>query len=487
MTDIRTLYLIDELRQLPAETGWVEFKSNLGDGSKIAMTISALANTARLNDQHCAYIVWGVEDGSHKVIGTDFDPGQKYKNDPLEFWIARRLRPALHLTFKTVAHRDGRVVLLEIPAATASPVEFEKSAYIRIGSATPSLSDYPELQKALWDKLRPYAWESGIAFAFATGDDVLSKLDYPAYFNLVGRPLPDSRLGILEQLCLERLIQRDVAGHWNITNLGALLFARSLDGFEPKLARKAMRFIMYAGNNRATEVVQRQTFDTGYANGFQPMMSRIHAAVPHNEHIGIAFRQEAGLYPAIALRELIANALIHQDMTITGAGPMIELFKDRVEITNPGNPLIKPERFIDSPPRSRNEALAALMRRMRICEEQGSGIDKVIHAVELFQLPPPDFQVQHDVEGGAMRVVLYAPRRFAQMTAEERVRACYQHAVLRYVSGDKMQNSTLRERFGIEKGNAAQVSKVIAQALEQGLIRPADPERPRAAYVPSWA
>ncbi len=170
-------------------------------------------------------------------------------------------------------------------------------------------------------------------------------------------------------------------------------------------------------------------------------------------------------------------------MTITGAGPLIELFKDRMEITNPGVPLINPDRFIDAAPRSRNETLASLMRRLGICEEQGTGIDKVVTFVELFQLPPPDFRV----EESATRVVLFAPRRFAEMSADERVRACYQHAVLKYVSGDRMKNSTLRERLGIEDRNAAQVSQVIRQALERGLIRPADPDRKQAAYVPHWA
>ena len=170
-------------------------------------------------------------------------------------------------------------------------------------------------------------------------------------------------------------------------------------------------------------------------------------------------------------------------MTITGAAPLIELFTDRMEITNPGRPLVQPDRFLDSPPRSRNEALASLMRRMRICEEEGTGIDKVLFAVELHHLPPPDFRS----EGEAVRVVLYAPRRFADMTPEERVRACYQHAGLRHVSGQRMRNSTLCERFGIDPQNAAQASVVIKQALTAGLIRPADPAHPRAGYVPSWA
>jgi len=141
--------------------------------------------------------------------------------------------------------------------------------------------------------------------------------------------------------------------------------------------------VSYNGTNRAATVTHRQDGKRGYASGFKGLVDYIAGLLPRNEHIGNAFREESPVFPSIALRELIANALIHQDMTITGAGPLIELFTDRLEITNPGKPLVNPDRFIDSPPRSRNEALAALMRRMRLCEEQGTGIDKVIAAVEL--------------------------------------------------------------------------------------------------------
>jgi ATP-dependent DNA helicase RecG len=70
---------------------------------------------------------------------------------------------------------------------------------------------------------------------------------------------------------------------------------------------------------------------------------------------------------------------------------MVEIFAQRMEITNPGEPLVDTLRFIDTPPKCRNEGLAAMMRRMKICEEAGTGIDKVIAAIEAFQLPAPDF------------------------------------------------------------------------------------------------
>jgi len=120
---------------------------------------------------------------------------------------------------------------------------------------------------------------------------------------------------------------------------------------------------------------------------------------------------------------------------------------------------------------------------MNICEEQGSGLDKVISLVELFQLPPPDFRV----DGGNMKVILLSPRQFAHMTAAERVRAAYQHAVLRFLMNEKLTNASLRARFGIENQNAAQVSRILRETTTANLIRLADPESPRAGYVPHWA
>ena len=484
MTEPRTLAIIDDLRKLPAEAPWAEFKENNADAPLIGKLISALANSARMSDEHFAYVVWGVRDGTHQAVGTIFEPGtQKENNQPLDLWLAQRLQPAIDFQFETIDYHGTRLVLLTIPAASTAPVEFDRTAFVRIGNATPRLSDHQERLKALWAKLQPYAWETGVAVQFLTGDEVLLKLDYASYFDLTAQPLPDNRVGIFEKLVADRLIQPDAGGHWNITNLGAVLFAKRLSDFSPSIARKAVRFVAYDGMNRANTVTHRTDGQRGYAAGFKGLVEYIDGLLPRNEHIGKAFREEQPLYPSIAIRELVANALIHQDMTIMGAGPLIELFSDRMEITNPGKPLVSPDRFLDLPPRSRNEVLASLMRRMRLCEEQGTGIDKVIFHVELHQLPPPDFRT----EGDAVRTVLFAPRRFAEMTPDERIRACYQHAALRFVSGERMKNSTLCERFGIDPKNASQASVIIGQCQKAGLIRPADPTHPRSGYVPFWA
>jgi ATP-dependent DNA helicase RecG len=479
----RDIALIDELRNANAETTCVEFKQNNADPKRIGVLCSALSNSARIGDQAVAYLLWGIDNDSHEVTGTTFNPDtQIVGNEVFQFWLAKKLKPGLALSFRMVEHPDSRVVILEIPAVTSAPVEFGGTAYCRIGSATPKLSDHPELFQKLINNLRPYRWEKESAKSYLDADEVLKLLDYPKYFKLTDQNLPDQKAGILERLEADQLIANDVGGHWNITNLGAILFAIDLGKFDSALSRKGVRFVAYGGKNKSATVTHRRDEVRGYASGFEGVVGFINGLLPVNEHIGAALRESRPLFPEIAIRELIANALIHQDMTIQGTGPQIELFEDRIEITNPGDSLIQPDRMIDLPPRSRNEMLASLMRRMGFCEEQGSGLDKVVLSIEVYQLPPLKIQAV----GGSTRVILYGPRSFAEMNHSERVLACYQHAILKWLSGEKMKNSTLCQRFGIEKKNAAQASQVIKASLKEEQIKVADPNRPRGGYLPFW-
>lgn len=480
----RDITLVNDLLSSNNEHTCVEFKHNNESKEMIGKLISALSNAARIEQQDFAYVIWGIEDGTKKIVGSTFNPETKKSgNQVFVMWLSQMLQPRLAFTFRKVYHPDGNLVLLEIPAALNTPVEFDKTAYIRIGSATPRLSEYPEHYQKLINNLRPYSWEKAVAKAFVTADDVVKLLDYTSYFKLTNQTLPDNKAGILERLQGDHLIKKDVGGHWNITNLGAILFAENLDDFDTSLSRKGIRFVSYDGENKASTIKQRIDGKRGYARAFEGVVTYINDLLPVNEYIGSTQRESVLLYPEIAIRETIANALIHQDFTISGAGPLIELFNNRLEVTNPGKSLVQTDRMIDLPPRSRNEALASLMRRMKFCEEQGTGLDKVIISIEVHQLPPPKFQELND----AMRVVLFAPRTFAEMTVTERVRACYQHAIIKYLEGGKMKNSTLCERFGIEKKNAAQTTKVINKALEMKVIKVSDPEHPRGGYEPIWA
>ena len=201
--------------------------------------------------------------------------------------------------------------------------------------------------------------------------------------------------------------------------------------------------------------------------------------------IGKALRESVPMFPEIAIRELVANALIHQDLDQSGASVSIDIYGNRLEISNPGVPCIDPDRFIDEY-QSRNNKLADLMRRLRICEEKGSGIDKVVSSVEAFQLPAPDIRVGQ----ARTTVILFAHKELTDMDRSDKLRACFQHCVLCYVLAEKMTNQSLRERFGLTNRQTDVASRIIATAIEEGLIKLEDPEstsKRYAKYIPYWA
>ncbi|MDQ7778079.1 MAG: ATP-binding protein [Planctomycetota bacterium] len=477
--------LVRELVALPKETEWVERKHSKADPVEIGEYVSALSNSAALHDKPCAYVLWGVDDKSGQVVGTTFRPRQaKVGNEELENWLLTQLDPRVDVRIHEDELDRKHVVLFEIQPASHKPVGFRGTEWIRIGSYKKKLRDHPEKERELWRRFDRRPYEQGTAREGATSDEVLALLDYPNYFRLIGQPLPENRAAILERLASEKVIAPTSGGKYDMSNVGAILFARNLTDFD-RLARKALRVIIYKGSDRV-ETIKEQAGSKGYAIGFEGAVSYIDDQLPQNEQIGQALRKEVRTYPEIAVRELVANALIHQDFNVTGAGPMVEIFTDRIEISNPGIPLIDTQRFIDEPPQSRNEMLAALMRRVSICEERGSGIDKVIVGVELFQLPAPDFRVA----GNSTVAVLYGPRKFAQMNREERVRACYQHACLQYVSGKRMTNASLRNRLGIKDSSYPLASSIIRDAICAGRVKPhgqGTGSSRSASYVPSWA
>lgn len=476
--------LITELRRLPNETGWVEFKENNSNPAEIGEYLSALSNTAALQGKANGYLVWGIKDGSHEVVGTSFKPAQAKKgNENLENWLVRLLNPQLHFHFYEVTHEGKTVVLLEIPRAQGRPVSFQGVEFIRVGSYRQKLKDHPQIEKDLWRAFDTTLFEELFALGHVDAADLLSLLDYPAFFELLEQPLPTDRKKILDRLADDRMIVTDSAGKWNITNLGAILFARNLNEFTT-LARKAVRIIVYEGKGRL-KTLREQSSQRGYASGFERLVELVNALLPRTEVVGQSIRREVPVYPEPAIRELIPNALIHQDFSISGAGPMIEIFSDRMEITNPGLPLVKTERFLDSPPRSRNEALASFMRRLGICEERGSGVDKVVAQIELHQLPAPLFETAE----GFTRAVLFTHRPLREMSGGDRARTCYFHACLRYVEHQPMTNASLRARLGISEPNKAMASRIIADTIKAELIKADDPSQGKkyAKYIPFWA
>ena len=476
--------LVVELCNLPNETQWVEFKHNNYLPEMIGQDISALANSATLHEKSCAYMLWGVDATSHEIVGTEFNMQTVKKGQQeLENWLRSLLSKNADFEFHSVKVEDKNVGVLIIHRAVNQTVMFQKVDYIRVGSYNKKLSEYPALQAQLWDRLRTSKFEERIAKHDLDLVTALGMLEYSTYFDLVKMPQPTNAEGICYYLEEEHVLEKQDNGLYAITNLGAILFAKRLSDF-PRLSRKAVRVVQYKGGNRLN-MLKEYDGTKGYAVGFEGLLGFIDALLPTAEVINGALREKKTAYPSLAIREAVGNALIHQDFSIPGTGPVVEIFDGRIEITNPGTPMVDIKRIVDNPPKSRNEKLAELMRRLRICEELGTGWDKIVISCELQMLPAPRIDLYEE----NTKVTLYAEMPFSSLSAEDKLWACYLHACVKQVENEQLTNTSLRERFGLKSSSSGSVSRLIKEAVNMKLIKPLDPETaPRyMRYIPYWA
>ena len=454
----------------PRETEHLEFKEakNQFDTTKLFRYCVAIANEGG------GILILGVNNTiPRKVVGSE-----AFRNiQEIAEKIFAKLR--FRVDVEEVTHPEGRIVLFHIPSRPrGTAYQFDGAYLMRSTEDTVSMSE--DRLRQIFDEGKP-DWLLRAAKENCAADEIVRLLDTQGYFDLLKLTYPTTRDAVLERFDQEKLIQKK-NNSWVITNLGAILFAKKIDEFD-LLARKAPRVIVYEESSKLKTRLDRPG-TKGYAVGFEGLIEFISGQTPTNEVIQHALRKEKKMFPEIAIRELVANALIHQDLNEMGP-VLIEIYSARMEITNPGRPFIPTDRFIDEY-QSRNERLADLMRRMGICEEKGSGVDKVIAATEVYQLPAPDFRVgeRHTT------VVLFSHKPFDDMNQKDRIRACYQHCCLRYVMNERMSNQSLRDRFKLPENKSAAVSQIIADTADLNLIKlddAATTSRRYAKYLPFWA
>ena len=476
--------LIKELCKLPKEVGWVEFKHNNCEPKMIGEDISALANTATLKDRDNGYMIWGVDDNTHEIIGTKVRlPLETKGQQELENWLRYMLSKNADFEFLDTEVDGKHVEIIKIHKALSEPVAFEKIDYIRSGSYTKKLHEFPVMRAQLWDKLRNSQFEDVNSKEDLRFADIARMLSIETYFSLLDIPQPIDEKEIMHYLTEDGVIAKLDNGLFAITNLGAILFAKDLNDFS-RLGRKAMRVVQYQGANRLF-IQKEETFNSGYAVDFENIVRYVNALLPSREDANAVKLTTKSKFPLPSVREAIANSLIHQDLYITGAGPVIEVFDNRVEVTNPGTPLVDILRIIDNPPKSRNEKLASLMRRMKMCEELGRGWDRMVLACEMQYLPAPRIEIFQE----STKVTLFAEMEYTNIPMDDKLWSCYLHACLRYIQGDALTNGTLRNRFGLKESSAGSVSRLIKEAVEQKRIKAIDPETAKRymRYVPIWA
>lgn len=463
---------LNALLDLRSGNEHIEFKEakNRFDFEELVSYCVALANEGG------GCIVLGVSDKPpRRVVGTRaFDLPERTVAG-----IYERIR--VKVQWHEIAHPDGRVLVLEVPSRPVGhPLHYEGRYWMRAGEELVPMT--PDQLKRIVDEGKPELIDQ-VARAGCTEEEVVSLLDVQGCFDLRNRPLPSTRAEVLDTLAGKGFIRRD-DGAFSITNLGALLLAKRLTDFD-SVARKGVRLIVYEGTSKQKVRDSKDvTAQRGYAVGFEALVNDVFDQLPASEEIAAALRTTTHAYPLKAIRELIGNAIVHQDLTEQGTSVTVEIYDDRIEVTNPGLPILPVDRFIDEN-QSRNERFADALRQLGICEERGHGMDAVVTQIELHQLPP--YRCRLGSRHTTVMLSRYKPLK--DLSPEERIGAVYQHCVLRFVTNQITNNESLRERFKIDKKNSAVASRLLGEAVGAKMIRASDPDAANKLmrYVPYWA
>ena len=483
MTVKNPVALLNYLLQQKTEAEWLELKHNNCEPQRIGQTVSACANAAILMERDRGYIVWGIKDGTKEKVGTTVRLKMLKKGgENFENWLSHKLDPTLMVEAVDFEENGKQFSILAFEPSYTRPVKFEGVEYVRIGENVKPLKDHEERERSIWFATSKRKFESGIALSHQTAEAVLAKLNVATFYERSGQATPGNQEEILRKFEKLGAITPDMEGGYDITNLGALLFADDITEF-PSIASKSIRVVHYEGRDkgRSQDEIHGKK---GYAVGFPGLLNYVEKKLPKGEKYEGGVRKASTKYSQIAVREIIANALIHQDFTITGSAPIVEIYDDRMEVSNPGDSLIERNRLIDER-RSRNVKLAEAMQEMGLCEQRGGGIDKAIKEIERLSLPAPHFWSSDK----SMRVVLWGPKTFKELSKEDRVWACFCHCVVRFLRHDRMTNTSLRERFALHQEDYQAISTLIAQTKRAGLIKPEDPKQGKryGKYVPYWA
>jgi ATP-dependent DNA helicase RecG len=474
--------LLRSLCDLPREANWAEFKQNKFSDEAAGKYVSGLANAAMLERKKAAYMVWGVEDETHEIVGTSVRIGErKVGNEDFLFWLDKMLRPKTTVNHHAFEVDGKHIEMLIIEPGYAQPVSFQAAEYIRVSTSLLPLRDHVEKQRALWQITSSYSFESSSIASHMLSDDIFRYFEVEILLGALGAN-ERSRSNALEILEQKGLIADNMQGGYEVTALLAMCCAKNLNRFS-LLENRGARVVTYKGADKldAEDDTEGQR---GYLIGFKALLAHIMAKIPSEEQLRHGIRVKVHSIPEKAIREFLANALIHQDFTVRGSRPLVEVYKDRVRFINPGVPLIEIDRFIDGGTITRNPSFARLMREAGLCEERGSGVDRAVKEIEKAVLPPPLFAT---VEGSTS-VTAFMLRRFADMTGEERIRACFQHAQVLHEANESMSNASLRHRFGLADKQISQVSIVIRDAVAAGKIKPLNEDQANrnAKYVPAY-
>lgn len=392
MSRAQHIELIDKLRLEPVETEWLEFKRSHCPPKEIGQYLSALANSASLTQEARGYLVLGIDDATHDVVGTTFDPqtAKAQGNQALLPWLTTQLRPRTHFEHHAVAHPDGPVVVFAIAPARGQPVTFQGVAYVRVGSSKMQLKEQPEKERMIWAQGSDWSAEPCRGASLADLD-------------------PGAIAKAREQFAVKHPFQAEEVATWDdetflkkarvlrqgqVTNAAILLLGRAEAAtlLAPAMARISW-FLKDGSNNE----LDYEHIDPPFLLAGDRLLLRIRNLTIRELPDGTLFPVEVSQYDSWVIREALHNAIGHQDYQLGGRVTVVE-FPDRLLVTNVGSFLPKDVETVirqDAPqPMYRNGFLARAMVELNLIDTQGGGIKRMFRTQQERWFPLPDYNLE---------------------------------------------------------------------------------------------
>jgi ATP-dependent DNA helicase RecG len=384
------IHLLDTLRSQPKESEWIEFKVNNSDPDEIGENISALANSASLHHKTHSYIVFGIENGTHKVVGTDFKPRQtKIGNEELENWLLRQLNPRLDFVIYEFNYNSLSIVLLEIEAAKTAPVKFKNIAHIRVGSYTKKLGAFLEKERKLWK--HKIDWSAQICEE-ATLNDLDAQAILKARIEFKQKnPHLANEIGNWGEL--QFLNKAKIAIGSKITHAAIILLGKSESEhfLSPAIAR-----ISWILRDNTGRDIDYEHFGIPFLINADRVFSKIrnlnYRYLPDNTLFPIEITQ----YDTWVIREALHNCIAHQDYDLHGKINVVET-PDELIFSNVGDFIPGTVETViqrDAPPDIyRNAFLTHAMENLNMINTIGSGIKTMFTKQRDRFFPLPDYDL----------------------------------------------------------------------------------------------
>ncbi|MDE6015931.1 MAG: putative DNA binding domain-containing protein [Acetatifactor sp.] len=368
MDDLKKI--VQSLLSSVSEEEWYEYKENWYDAVGIGEYISSLSNAAAMCGEECAYLIWGVNNATHEVVGTTFNYHMDVKNEPLQHFLARQVTPDVGFSFAEITMKGKRVVVLTIPAARQVPTSFNGTRYLRIGSSKVNLNKYPERESQLFDILRngfptientqAYTQELTFRKLFLYYEDKGITLNKKTFKKNLGLLCKDGSYNLLAQLLSDN-------------------------------SQIPIRVSIFRGSNKASKLYSVREF------GNNCVLVSLDKVIEYGDVLNImqadeaeriVTRKEVPLFDTQAFKEAIINAFVH-NLWVDGNAPMITVYSDRLEILSRGK--LPPKQTIagfylgESVPV--NQKLSDIFLQLHISERSGRGVPKItdVYGREAFE------------------------------------------------------------------------------------------------------